>query len=262
MSIFFSYANSDHDYVLPVIRWLERREMWVEPCALQSDDSLLACIRPVAEPSDRLVVTLSPASVSSRWLRHEVTSGSLMEMAQSKNFDDQFVSPILLRACAIPMFLRDRIQANFVNKKFERACQELYQSLVVPQNTPLSAANRASNRVLRSWPVKPLGTGRYALVIEFGVLAQAVLGLYIEVDLGAHYTSTLDWYGPPNSPQVPHTPVGPFLNTSLRRQPPIYTRRFAEPAITPAQSYYLYVEANEPLSVTERLFADVHGHNI
>ena len=257
MKMLFCYTPDDEPTIEMLENWMEDRGVWTEKWELDAGESLLARFRG-EKPADRLVVALSPSSMSTHWVRHEVTGGALIEMAEARGYGAGFLTPILLKPCEVPLFLRDRVSANFANKSFEAACQELYTSVEISASV-MRAEDTICNRVFRTWNVEPVGTGKHAIVVEFGVCMQRSKGLHVEVDAGVQYVTSKDWFGPPNMPKVPSRPGGPFFNSSLRRQPPIYTRKFQEPDITPEKSYYLYLEADVPLRITERLFVNAQG---
>ncbi len=260
MKVILAQVRQDAGLVGEIYDWLCERGVWVERWELALQDSLVERVRDEVQPPDRMVIGLSPLSLAAKWVRQEVTGGALIELAEARGFAERFVLPVLLRPCEVPIWLRDRLAANFANKEFEVACAELAVSIAGVTGHRSDGA--LSNRIFRSWTVEPIGAGKHAVVLEFGVCTQRTQGLHVEIDLGARYTATKDWFGPPNLPRVPSRPGGPFFNSSLRREPPLYARKFGEPEITPSQSYYLYVEAEEPIHVTERLFVDAFGREI
>jgi hypothetical protein len=245
MKTILCYAREDSYLMEAVANWLSRKTIAVELCPLAAASFLME--HRLFDPSTRLVVGLSPLSVLSPWVRQGVSSSIVLG----------HVLPVLLRPCEVPLLLRDMIYANFVTNDFETACQDLYKALFQQDGK-----RPQPNRILRSWDVTPVGTGEYAKIVEFGVLMRCVYGLHIEVDAGTPYILTKDWYGLPNAPYVPLRPGGPFFHSSLKQQPPIYSRTFREPTISPNQSYYLYIEANEPLQLRERVFTDAQGRII
>ncbi|NDJ75775.1 MAG: toll/interleukin-1 receptor domain-containing protein [Chloroflexi bacterium] len=259
MKVLIGLTQQDSPHVERIVTCLESKGLEIEQLTLQSDDSLVAHIRGRLYSLDRVLVAISPDSILSNWVRQDITGGALIELIQSKGMDDEMIVPVLVRSCEVPLLLRDRISVNFANKSFEEACQELQHCIL---GAEAEDSDRPANRVFRTWEVDPVGAGKYALVMEFGVSMRRSEGLHIEVDLGAEYTNTKDWFGPPNLPKIPTRPGGPFFNSSLRREPPVYVRKFCEPEVTPSKSYYLYVEANEPLQARERLFLDAHGREI
>jgi hypothetical protein len=259
MHLWLCHSPEDEGTIRQIAAYLEGRDLVVTRCPLFARDTVFSYLGDDIQPTDHLLVALSPHSVVSSWFQYDVVRGDVIEWAQRRAMQDSFVVPFLLKSCEVPIWLRDRVYANFANKSFEAACRELIKRL----SGQVEANQRSShdNQVLRTWAIDPVGDGKHAVLIEFGVSMQRARGLYIDVDLGAHYLHTKDWFGPANKPAMPARSV-PFMNSAVRRQPPYYVRRFSEPDITPDRSYYLYVEANEPLRVKPRLFADANGLKI
>lgn len=259
MKVFLCHAHEDKDVVEPVGSRLQDRglEVWIDTWRLTPGDSIVAKIEEGIETSDRLVVFLSPASVDSTWVKKEVATGLIMELAEEKGLGSKFVVPVLLKPCKIPYLLRDKLYANFTNKSFPIACEELYRGIL---GQPLGPQNKHfENRIVRTWKVTPLGKGSHALIIEFGVRTSPTEGLQVGVDVGAQYIEVNQWFGLPNIPALPVTGGGgAFFDSAERREPPIYARKFSSPGVTSTKSYYLYFAANEPLEVKGVLFLDFY----
>jgi hypothetical protein len=259
MKVFFSHAHEDKDVVEAIGSWLtkKRLDVWIDTWRLTSGDSLIAKIGEGIEASNRLVVFLSPDSVASSWVQKEVATGLVMELAEEKGLGDKFVIPVLLKPCKVPILLRDKLYANFTNKAFDAACEELYRGII---GQPLGPQDKhLENRIIRSWQVKPLGLGKYAIFVEFGVHISPTEGLYVEIDVGAKYTDVREWFGPPNTPIAPTNIGNVFKHSVKRREPPIYARKFSSPGITSTVSYYLYFEAEEQLEVKKVQFLDYYN---
>ena len=257
MKVFFSHAHEDKDVVETIGSWLTKKglDVWIDTWRSTPGDSLIAKIGEGIEVSDRLVVFLSPASVESSWVQKEVANGLVMELAEEKGLGDKFVIPALLARCKVPIFLRDKLYADFTNKAFNAACEELYRGLI---GQPLGPQDKyLENRIIRTWQVKPLGLGKYAIVVEFGVRISPTEGLYVEIDVGAKYTDVREWFGPPNTPIVNTGNL--FKHSTKLREPPIYARKFSSPKIISTISYYLYFEAEEQLEVKPLQFLDYYN---
>lgn len=259
MRLWLCHSPKDEGTARRIAAYLGGRNLSVTRCALTQRDTVFSCLGDDIQPTDHMLVALSPYSMASSWVQDGVVRGDVIEWAQQRALQESFLVPFLLKSCEVPLWLRDRIYANFANKAFDAACCELVDRL--SGQVEVNQLQLHDNQVLRTWPIDPVGAGKHALLIEVGVLMQRSQGLYIDMDLGAQYVHTKDWFGPSNKPAMPSRTI-PFMNSAVRRQPPYYVRRFSEPEITPDRSYYLYVEANEPLRVKPRLVADVNGLQI
>jgi hypothetical protein len=151
MRVFLSYSHEDEDIVEAVATWLRRKDLdiWIAKWSLTPGDSLIAKVGEGIESSDRLVVFLSPASVASKWVQTEVANGLIMELAEEKGVGEKFVIPAVLAHCKIPILLRDKLYANFTNKPWDAACEELHRGIV---GQPLGPQEKyLTNGVVRVW---------------------------------------------------------------------------------------------------------------
>lgn len=256
MRVFLSHTSSDKDVVEPIGAFLSKRGLtvWLDAWSMTPGDSLIAKIGEGIESSDRLVVFLSPQSVESNWVRKEVATGLVMELAEDKGLGEKFVVPALLVPCKVPIMLRDKLYANFTNKAFDAACDELLAGII---STPKGASDRrVENRIVRMHNVPSDAPGRYALVVEFAVRISPTEGLKVGVDVTAPYDKVYEWFAPPNQPNLPAYRGGAFTNSATRHEPPIYERKFTSPGITSTRSYYLRFEGKAPFVVRECQFLD------
>jgi hypothetical protein len=72
-------------------------------------DSLVERIQQGIEDSSYLAVILSPRSVNSVWVRREVNAAFAAELERRS----VFVLPVLAEDCDIPLFLKDKLYADF-----------------------------------------------------------------------------------------------------------------------------------------------------
>ena len=149
--------------------------------------------------------------------------------------------------------LHDKLYANFTNKAFDAACEELLSGVI---GTVGSSHNtNLENRILRTYEIPPQN-GKYAIVIEFGVRITPSEGLHIAIDLGAPYLSVIEWFAPPNQPQMPSPVVLNLFNTQKRQEPPIFERIFKAPTVTSTLSYYIRFESDVPFDIKQVGFLD------
>lgn len=122
MSIVISYAHEDNDFVdhLAANLFKNRVPVWVDRWELKVGDSLLGKIQSAIQDADALIVVLSKASVASEWCKKELTSGLVREL-EAKSV---FVLPIVVDDCDIPLFLKDKLYADF-RKDRDKALQDL-----------------------------------------------------------------------------------------------------------------------------------------
>jgi len=115
MSIVISYAHEDSEFVdnLAGNLFKNRVHVWVDRWELKVGDSILRKIESAIQDADALLVVLSKASVESEWCKKELTAGLVLEL-EAKSV---FVLPIVVDDCDIPLFLKDKLYADFRKDK-------------------------------------------------------------------------------------------------------------------------------------------------
>jgi TIR domain/Restriction endonuclease len=105
--IFLSYASEDKDVARTVADGLRSSglEVWFEQWELASGDSISERIGEAVASSDVIVVLLSPDSLASNWVAHELNTALLREVG------DRAISviPVLVEDCEIPPLLANRV---------------------------------------------------------------------------------------------------------------------------------------------------------
>lgn len=111
MAIFISYSHNDKEFVDNLAAHLvkHRANVWVDRWELSVGDSILGKIQDAIEDSSALLVILSKSSVQSEWCKKELTVGLMRELDEKK----VIVLPVLLDDCKIPLFLSDKMYADF-----------------------------------------------------------------------------------------------------------------------------------------------------
>lgn len=256
MQVFLSHNTADKDIVEAIGAFLTKRGMtvWIDSWRMTAGDSLIEKIGEGIEKSDRLVVCLSPNSVDSNWFRKEVATGLVMELAEDKGLGEKFVVPALLVPCKVPIMLRDKLYANFTNKAFEAACEELLAGITDTPPGPKDA--KLENRIVRIHNIPSRTVGKHALVIEFGVRISPTEGLHVGIHAGNPFTNVVEWFGPPGQPEPPINTGGVFTDSATRREPPIYARKFSTPGVTSTKSYYILLEGDLPFHIDELQYLD------
>jgi TIR domain len=126
MAIFISYSHRDADFVdrLAVKLAEQHIHVWLDRLEIRVGDSLIQKIETALQRADAIIVVLSSASVESEWWRRELTGGLVRELEEHKIL----MLPILIQDCPIPLFLRDKLHADF-RLDFERGLAELLRAI-------------------------------------------------------------------------------------------------------------------------------------
>jgi hypothetical protein len=121
MAIFISYSRSDVAFV----DWLahnlvaRRHHIWMDRWELNIGDSLIAKIQSALTESDAILIVLSKNSVGSEWCKKELNSGLLRELEEKR----VLILPCVIDDCEIPLFLREKLYADFRNNPVEALTQ-------------------------------------------------------------------------------------------------------------------------------------------
>jgi len=112
-SIFLSHSHKDKLFARKLAERLKNAgvKVWIDEAEMKVGDSLIEKIGKGIADTSYLAVILSPASVSSEWVRREVNIALTQEIKGKK----KKVLPILYRPCDIPDFLSDKLYADFTN---------------------------------------------------------------------------------------------------------------------------------------------------
>jgi hypothetical protein len=116
MPVFISYAHSDKDFVDSLAEQLVLRNahVWVDRWELNVGDSILNNVQNAIQDASALIVVLSKASVQSEWCKKELSAGLMRELDERR----VVVLPAILEDCEIPVFLREKMYADF-RKNFD-----------------------------------------------------------------------------------------------------------------------------------------------
>jgi hypothetical protein len=257
MRVFLTHAHEGKPAVEAIGSWLHKKglDIWIDEWSMTAGDSLLEKIGEGIESSDRLVAFLSPASIESRWVKKEIATGVVMELAAEKGLGEKFVIPVLLKPVPkVPFMLRDKLYANFTNKPFEKSCEELYRGI---NDRPLGPQDvQFQNGFVRRHTVQPKSR-KYAIVVEFGVRISPTEGFYGVVNLGvSSFIRHGLWFGRPNYPVQNDGQVNMFIELLVDERPPFFGESFSFPNVTSSRSYYWLFESDEPFKPEGEVFCN------
>jgi hypothetical protein len=114
MPIFISYSHADRSTVHRIAAGLveHNAHVWVDSWELNVGDSIVSRVQAAIQESDALLVALSKTSVASEWCKKELNAGLIRELEEKR----VLVLPVLLEDCEIPIFLREKMYADFRGK--------------------------------------------------------------------------------------------------------------------------------------------------
>lgn len=126
-AVFLSHSSKDKAFVSRLATDLKSRgiPVWFDQWELKVGDSLTAKIEKGIEASGWLAVVLSTSSATSNWVQKELRAAQAREL-RDKNV---FVLPIVIDDCEIPLFLLDKLYADF-RSSYEHGLESLAKCLI------------------------------------------------------------------------------------------------------------------------------------
>jgi TIR domain len=126
MPIFISYSHNDKAFVDKLALNLinHNAHVWVDTWELNVGDSILDRVQNAIQVSSALLIVLSKASVASEWCKKELNAGLMRELDERK----VIVLPVLVEDCDIPVFLREKMYADF-RKDFKSGLKALVEAV-------------------------------------------------------------------------------------------------------------------------------------
>jgi hypothetical protein len=140
MPIFISYSHKDKDFVDKLAQQLViyHVRVWLDRWELNIGDSLLSKVQAAISGASALLVILSKASVSSPWCEKEINSGLLRELEERR----VLVLPVLVEDCVVPIFLRDKLYADF-RTDFDSGLQTILEGVARVSNAAMGRIEEA-----------------------------------------------------------------------------------------------------------------------
>src|SRR6266849_1326550 len=153
MPIFISYSHADKTFVNKLAAHLVRHNahVWIDSWELNVGDSLIQRIQQAIQESSALLVVLSKASVQSEWCKKELSAGLVRELEEKK----VLVLPVLVEDCDIPIFLREKLYANF-RTSFDDGLEAIVPAVAKFTNPDQGrfTAGKANRDWAESWGVR------------------------------------------------------------------------------------------------------------
>jgi len=133
-SIFLSHSSKDKFFARKLAEALTRYgvTVWIDEAELRVGDSLIDKISSAIHATDFVAAVLSHSSVNSNWVKKE------LQLAMSREIDGKqiVVLPILIDRCEIPLFLTDKLYADFTDAdNFDAPMERLLHAIGVSVTT-------------------------------------------------------------------------------------------------------------------------------
>lgn len=126
MPVFISYSHGDKSFADRLAAHLMKSHVhvWVDRWEINVGESLITRIQEALQDASALLVILSKSSVNSEWCRKELNAGLIRELEERR----VVILPVLLEDCDIPLFLREKLYADF-RKNFDEGLQAVMQGI-------------------------------------------------------------------------------------------------------------------------------------
>jgi len=126
-TLFISYSSKDKKFSEKLATDLKNLGIgiWLDKWEIKVGDSIIEKIGKGIKDNDFLGIVLSPNSVSSNWVRKELSAALIKEL-KSKSV---VILPILLRDCEIPPLISDKKYADF-RYNYDNGLRELVEVLI------------------------------------------------------------------------------------------------------------------------------------
>jgi TIR domain len=143
--VFISHSGHDKSFVDRLVSDLAKNgiPVWYDKLDLRIGESIPGKINDGLAGAKYFLIVLSPHSATSAWVREELNSALMMQVAAGGTF----IIPVLLADCEIPRLLSHRRFADF-RKDYDDALSELLSLW----NTDHSVSAQMENKALYPWP--------------------------------------------------------------------------------------------------------------
>jgi len=104
--VFLSYAFKDREFAQKIAERIKAYgvHVWYDEWELALGDSIIDVIERVISSSDYIIILLSPNSVKSKWVQHELSVALTHELTAR----DVTIMPVVIADCEIPIALKSR----------------------------------------------------------------------------------------------------------------------------------------------------------
>ena len=126
MRVFISYSHQDKHFADKLVKALRTAgyNPWIDTLKLKVGDNWIEKTNQGLAQSDFIVAVLSESYNKSRWGQHELSAFAMKEVSTNRNN----ILPVLIEDCEIPVFLQDRLYADF-RVSFEDGLKQLLSAL-------------------------------------------------------------------------------------------------------------------------------------
>lgn len=125
-SIFISYTHKDKERIIPLASYLGRLglKVWMDTKELVAGETIIEKVSDAISKSDLYLVCLSPTSLSSQWVNHELNVALTLETTKGR----PKVLPIMVAKSELPAMLSGRVYVDMTGS-LNQAKQNLKRAI-------------------------------------------------------------------------------------------------------------------------------------
>jgi len=144
LPVFISYSHADAAFANKLAAHLVKNNahVWIDSWELNVGDSILAHVQKAIQESSALLIILSKVSVESAWVKKELNAALMRELDEKR----VLVLPVLLEDCDVPMFLREKMYADF-RTSFDVGLSKLVDALLRVTNADQGRIASANSHI-------------------------------------------------------------------------------------------------------------------
>lgn len=180
--VFISYSSQDKSFVDKLYDDLRPFKIfvWYDRWEIAVGDSIVDKISEGLETSVTLIIVLSQASVSSRWVKEELNTIIMRRMSDS----DIRILPVLIESCEIPSLLKHIRYADF-RDSYEEGLANLFDAIFPEQTIRQSLAHHYDHFCLLCEQLvnSELDADADENVFKLHSILETVLNLRTEIEL-------------------------------------------------------------------------------
>jgi hypothetical protein len=164
--IFLNHTHADKSFVRRLASDLASRgvRVWLDEWELAVGDSIAERIQDGIKGAGFLGVVLSTQSVQSGWVKRELNAA----LAEELRRDGVFILPILIESCDVPLFIQDKVYADFRQRYAEGFAAVLSTVLPAESAPPKLIFDSVNDPFYFSWAVHCSDGATNARVVSGG----------------------------------------------------------------------------------------------
>jgi hypothetical protein len=130
MKVFISHVSQDKEFARRLAKGLQDAgiEVWLDEFEIKIGDNLIQRINEGLEACDYIIAVISRNYINSQWTRQELNAFAMREVSDNKST----IIPLLIEDCEIPVFLRDKVYADF-RSDFDEPLKQIIKALKAKQ---------------------------------------------------------------------------------------------------------------------------------